>query len=127
MDIIINIDINSDINKNIELSIFDGIFINMKFIYEFYGLLDLEKIKKSLSDTLKIYPFIGGKLINNNNNYFIDISNPIIKIIINNNNINISSDNEFLFIVALKENKNITTLELYINHVIGDGKTINKF
>lgn len=110
--------------KKIELSIFDGVFINMKIKYDFYGILDLEKIKKSLSNVLEIYPFIGGKIINDNNNYSIDISNPMIKLIINNND-NISSDNNFLFIVSLSRSKNITILELHINHVIGDGKTIN--
>lgn len=112
--------------KNIELSIFDNVFINMKFKYEFYGLLDLNKIKKSLEDTLNIYPFIGGKMVNHDNFYFIDITNPIIKLIIDpEDNINISADNEFLFIVVFKKYKNITILELYINHIIGDGKTIN--
>lgn len=96
----------------------------MKFRYEFYGILDLEKIKKSLSNVLEIYPFIGGKITKDNNNYSIDISNPMIKLIINNND-NISSDDNFLFIVSLNKNTNITILELYINHVIGDGRTIN--
>lgn len=58
-------------------------------------------------------------MVNHDNFYFIDITNPIIKLIIDpEDNINISADNEFLFIVVFKKYKNITILELYI-------KTIN--
>jgi Transferase family len=116
-------------NKKVELSIFDGYFLNMKFVYIYEGNICLESFKSSLSSTLFLYPFIGGKIIENDNNYYIDISDPTIRLILcydNMVNIDTLLDNNSLFVVVLtKCDINIYKMEIYINHVIGDGKTIN--
>lgn len=113
--------------KRFELSIFDGVFFDIKIKYEFHGLIELEKFKMSLLKLLDLYPFIGGNLINDNNNYFIDTSSPRLKIILyDDKKPQIISDNEYLFIVLLKKNENNTLLDLHINHIIGDGTTINQ-
>lgn len=108
----------------IELSIFDGVFIDINYIYILKGKIDIEKIKKSLSSILDYYPIIGGKLRKEDNYYYIDIKNPFVNIYYNYTDIgNINYKNN-LFSVFINCDDNKTILKIIMNHVIGDAKTM---
>lgn len=112
-------------NNIIELSIFDNIFLNIDFTYEFEGLLEIDKLKESLSYTLSIFPFIGGKLITEKQNYYINNDECLINLFVLEDfkKIDVLDDNK-LFKVYLKYDDNKSTLKIILNHIIGDGKTI---
>lgn len=111
-------------NNSIELSVFDSVFINISYTYIFKGIIDIKKIKKSLSSVLFYYPIIGGTLKKENNYYYIDIRNSFVNIYYNYDNMENINYNNRLFNVFINCNNNKTILKIILNHIIGDAKNI---